>query len=124
MRRFSYPFEPGGPERLVIETSGGYRGAQLLLDNVPVGAFINRRDFKRGGEFEIKGGGALAVKLDYGFFGIGIHVHYNGMPLHVLSRHGTMRLKTASTVLVLTGGLSLLMGIAILMGGEIWQEIA
>lgn len=49
MGRFSYPFEPGGPERLVIETSRGYRGAQILLDDVPVGAFINRTDFKRGG---------------------------------------------------------------------------
>lgn len=64
------------------------------------------------------------MKLDYGFFGIGIRVSYNGMPLHVLSRHGTMRLRTASNVLMLIGGVAFLLGMGAIMSGAIGRNFA
>jgi len=110
MRTFTFPFEPGGPERIVIQTTGGYRGTTILVDGVPVGYLKTRGEFKRGVQLPVKGGGVLAVKLAYGFFGIHLLVHYEGMPLHVLARGSPMRLRAASAVLFFFGGLWLFSG--------------
>jgi hypothetical protein len=116
MPTFTYPFEPGGPERLTVTTPAGFAGATLSVDGVVVGGFPNRRSFQAGASFPLKGGGMLSAQFKRGFFGNDLVVFYEGRPLHILGRKPPLRILSAGS-LVLAIGVITLIASAVLLAG-------
>ena len=110
MPTLCYPFQPGGPDRVVLQGTPGFRSTSVLVDGGPVGHFGSRREFQRGGRFPLPGGGVLAVKLDRSFLGMNVAVHYDGMPLHVLGKRPPLGVQAAGNIVLMVGVITTVFG--------------
>lgn len=111
MPKKTFAFDKGGPQRLVLSWSFGWKKFVVELDGAPLGTIDNVRVLKAGQDFPLGDGTTLRVQLTTGL-GAELQVLRDGQPLPGSGGDPETRIKTASSVVFFVAGLNAVLGLA------------
>jgi hypothetical protein len=106
----SYPLEPGGPARVVIEWNASWSDVRVRVDGVEVGRFANANEVRAGRAFSLPGGGTLVVRRVPGLFAAQLEVTKAGAPLPGSSGDPSERVRQAAQLLYFLAAVNVVLG--------------
>jgi hypothetical protein len=113
----SYALEKNGPKRLKLSWRGFWKDLTVTLDGKPIGAVPDRKALSAGQEFKLPDHSKLKVQLVSRAASTDLLVLRNGKPLPGSASDPLTRLKGATWMVYLIGGMDLVFGVVALAAG-------
>lgn len=110
-----FALEPGGPERLSVSWSGGYKHLSVTLDGAPVGSFGAAKELKQAQRLSLPDGSTLTLQLASPFLIPELVLTRDGEPVPGSSGDPVLRHAAAWQIVLIVAVLNVVVGLLVEM---------